>query len=75
MEKIKTVLCLLLMILVSSCRQSDQETSLLQDDISGVIEMNRKSADSTNATSDNNEIETYSSSLVLNEDPKFPPRK
>lgn len=75
MGKIKTVLGLSLMILVSSCRQSDEETSFLQDDISSTIEMNRKSTDSTTIIYDGNENENHNNVLVLDEDPKFPPRK
>ena len=75
MKKIKTSLFFLLIITMSSCRQNDEENTFSQDVASGTIEMSRKSADSTSITIDSNEVETYNSALVLDEDPKFPPRK
>jgi len=75
MEKIKTGLCLLLMIAASSCRQNDEETTLLPDVISTTLEMNRKSADSNTVTNGGVEIENYNNALLEDEEPKIPPRK
>ena len=74
MKKIKISFCLLLIIALSSCRQNDEEITLVQGATNISSMKQGKQSDSTVVSKDS-AVTAPKSFYELDEDPKFPPRQ